>query len=58
MNRQRPLILIALLAYIFLPTIFDWVTTAERAWYRPFIVWLVVVVVAFLLQSRHADNDL
>lgn len=58
MNRQRPVILIFLIAYIFLPTVFEWITAADRAWYRPFIIWLAVVIVAFFLQSRRPENDL
>jgi hypothetical protein len=58
MNRQRPLILIFLIAYIFLPTAFDWITTADRVWYRPFVIWLIVVVIAFFMQRRRVDHDL
>lgn len=58
MNRQRPIILIALIAYIFLPTVFEWVTNADRAWYKPFVIWLVVVIVAFFLQNRRVDHDI
>jgi hypothetical protein len=57
MNRQRPLIFIFLIAYIFLPTAFDWITTADRVWYRPFAIWLMVVIIAFFAQYRRADRD-
>lgn len=58
MNHQRPLILIFLIAYIFLPATFDWITSFDRAWYRPFAIWLIVVIIAFLVQNRRADHDL
>lgn len=58
MNRQRPLILILLVVYIFLPTAFNWVTDPTGAWYKPFVIWFLVIIGAFLLQKRKAPNDL
>jgi hypothetical protein len=52
MNNQRLVILLLLVAYIFSPTLFNWILNPEGAWYRPFIVWLLVIVVAFAVQLR------
>ncbi len=58
MNKQRPLLLIILLLYIFVPSILQWVADPNGSWYRPFIVWLFVIVVAFAIQYKEKANDL
>ncbi|WNO09468.1 hypothetical protein [Teredinibacter sp. KSP-S5-2] len=57
MNKQRPLILLLLVFYIFSPTLFSWVINPAGAWYRPYIIWMLLVVVAYVVQGRGKDND-
>ncbi len=57
MTSQRPLILIVLVIYIFSPTLFSWVVNPNGAWYRPYMIWLLVVLVAYVLQGRKKSND-
>lgn len=57
MTPQRPLILIVLVIYIFSPTLFSWVVNPNGAWYRPYLIWLLVVFVAYILQGRKKSND-
>jgi len=57
MKKQRPLLLLLLAAYIFAPTFFNWVIKPEGGWYRPYIIWLIVVVVAYLLQDKKQPQD-
>lgn len=57
MNRRRPIVLLLLVGYIFFPTAFDWVTNPEGAWYNPFIVWIFVIISAFILQNRNPNHD-
>lgn len=52
MNNQRLVILLLLVAYIFSPSLFNWIINPEGAWYRPYIVWVVVIVIAFIMQIR------
>ena len=52
MTNQRLVILLLLIAYIFSPTLFSWMINPEGAWYRPYIIWVLVIVVAFLMQLR------
>ncbi len=52
MNKQRPILIIILLAYIFLPSLLHWVVNEEGHWYRPFLVWLAAIIAAFLFQVR------
>ena len=52
MNNQRLVILLLLVAYIFSPSVFNWIVDPEGSWYRPYIVWLLVIAIAFSLQLR------
>lgn len=52
MNNQRLVILLLLIAYIFSPTLFDWIINPEGAWYRPYIAWSFLIVIAFAVQLR------
>lgn len=52
MNRQSPLFLLLLVVYIFLPMVFQWATDALNGWYKPFIIWIAVIIGAYLLQRR------
>lgn len=57
MNRQRPLILILLLVYISFPSVFNWLTNPVGLWYKPYLIWLLVIVVAFLIVHRKSRHD-
>ncbi len=52
MNNQRLVILLLLVAYIFSPSLINWILNPEGAWYRPYIIWVLVIVIAFGLQLR------
>lgn len=55
MNNQRLVILLLLVAYIFSPTLFSWVLNPDGAWYRPYLVWVFVILVAFIMQIRRKE---
>lgn len=57
MRLQRPLILLLFGLYIFSPTLFNWVINPEGAWYRPFIIWAVIIVIAYCLQRPQDNSD-
>lgn len=57
MNKQRPLLLLVLVAYIFSPTLFAWVINPAGAWYKPYIIWAVVIVIAYIMQNRSKPHD-
>jgi len=50
MNKKRPLLLVLLVIYVFSPGILQWITAIDGHWCRPFIVWLLIIFVAFVLQ--------
>jgi hypothetical protein len=51
MNHQRLIILLLLITYLFSPSLFTWLFNAGGVWYRPYIVWMAVVLVTFLFQA-------
>ena len=59
MPNQRLIILLLLVSYIFSPTLFGWVINPEGSWYRPFIIWVLVIVIAYFIQAanKRRRND-
>lgn len=57
MNNHRLVILLMLVAYIFSPSVFSWVINPEAPWYRPYIIWVLVIVIAFCLQLRRKKRQ-
>jgi hypothetical protein len=57
MNNQRLVILLLLIGYIFSPTLFTWIVNPEGAWYRPYVIWLLVIVIAFVIQLRRKKSS-
>ena len=56
MNKPSPLIYVAVVAYILGPSVASWVMNPEGQWYRPFALWLLVVVAAYAVQKyRYRD---
>lgn len=55
MNNQRLVILLLLVAYIFSPSLFNWIINPAGAWYRPYIVWVIVILIAFVMQIRRKN---
>lgn len=58
MHNQRLLVLFLLIAYIFSPTLFTWMINPEGAWYRPYIIWVMLIVAAYIFHKRKRTNDL
>lgn len=56
--KTRPLILLLLILYIFSPTLFNWMINPNGAWYRPYIIWMLVIAIAYYLQGRHKTDEL
>jgi len=57
MNNRRLVILLLIAGYVFSPTLFSWMINPEGAWFRPYIMWALIVVVAYLIQGRRKPND-
>lgn len=57
MSRQKPLLIIALLFYIIAPSLVEWMSSISGSWYRPFIIWLAIIIIAYVVQFRDKSND-
>ncbi len=54
---NRALLMVLAVAMIFFPSIEDWLVHAGTAWYRPYALWLLVIVAAYWNQrSRYSDD--
>ncbi|WP_179957784.1 hypothetical protein [Exilibacterium tricleocarpae] len=58
MNSQRPLMFLLLVLYVFSPTLFNWMINPDGAWYRPYIIWMLVIVIAYVIQNRRQRHDI
>ena len=55
---HRALLLVFLILYIFTPSIQAWITESGTAWYRPYLLWLLVVAAAYWNQRTRFPDDL
>lgn len=53
----RLVFLLVLAIYIFSPNIMNWWIVPGSAWYRPFLIWLALVGLAFWLEVRRDPNE-
>lgn len=53
----RLVFLLVLAIYIFSPNIMNWWIAPGSAWYRPFLIWLAMVGLAFWLEVRRDPNE-
>jgi hypothetical protein len=56
MHNQRPLFLLVIIAYMLSPSIVDWATSPQPIWYKPYILWGAVVLVAYLVQHHKKSS--
>ncbi len=52
----RLVLLLVVGIYLFSPAIMDW--WIDGAWYRPYLLWLILIVVTFILQSQKDADEL
>ena len=57
MYLTRPIMLMIMAAYVFSPSLFGWMIDPAGAWYRPYLIWVGIVVVAFFLQPHAVDSE-
>ncbi|MCH9691782.1 MAG: hypothetical protein K0U59_06920 [Gammaproteobacteria bacterium] len=58
MSNRTLLFLLILVGYIFSPTVFTWLINPDGAWYRPFVLWFGLIVLAAIIQFRRNTDDL
>ena len=55
---NRALLLVVGVVIIFYPAIEGWMTSSETAWYRPYLLWLLVIVAAYWNQRTRYPDEL
>lgn len=55
---SRLVLILVVGIYLFSPAIMDWWIDPNGAWYRPYMLWLILIVVTFILQSQHDADEL
>jgi len=54
---NRMLVLGIVLALMAFPVLADWLTADYTAWYRPYVIWcLIIVFTWWAYRSRHPDE--
>jgi uncharacterized membrane protein len=54
---NRALLLVVGVVLIFFPAIEDWLFSSHTAWYRPYQLWLLIILAAYWNQrSRYTDE--
>lgn len=54
----RLVLLLVIGIYLFSPAIMDWWIQPDDAWYRPYVLWLILVIAGILLQSPKDADEL
>lgn len=52
------LLLLLALIFVFAPTIQEWVLSAGSAWYRPYLIWLGLILFTWWSQRRRVPDDI
>ncbi len=53
----RLVFLLVLGIYIFSPVIIDWWIAPGSAWYRPYLIWAVIIALSIWLESRRGPHE-
>lgn len=54
----RPILILLIIIYLLFLLSVDWITQAEGAWYRPFIVGFVIILVGSWAHREHDSEEL
>ena len=55
---NRALLLMLGIAFIFYPSVEEWLLQGEAAWYRPYLIWLLIVIAAYANQHSRDPDEL
>lgn len=58
MQIYRLVLLLVVGIYLFSPALMAWWANPESAWYSPYLMWLILILVTFLLQSQKDADEL
>lgn len=54
---SRALLLLLLLTFLFFPLLLQWTFSSEGSWYRPYLVWLLLTIVAFFIYHKRQSHE-
>ncbi|WP_211825455.1 hypothetical protein [Kistimonas asteriae] len=57
MYLHRLVLLLVIGIYLFSPAIMQWWIESAEGWYRPWILWFILIVAGFLLQTRRGQDE-
>ncbi|WP_156473545.1 hypothetical protein [Neptuniibacter pectenicola] len=52
---HRLLILLILMLYLVVPLVIDSWQSIDAPWYLPYIIWLAIILIAFLVERERTD---
>jgi hypothetical protein len=55
---NRTLLLLMAFAIIFIPSAQEWVLGGGTAWYRPFLVWGLMILLVWWNQRKSYSDDI
>ncbi len=58
MHINRALLLVIGIVLMFFPAIEEWLTGPGATWYRPYQLWLLVIVAAYWNQRTRLPDEL
>jgi len=51
------LLLLLALTFVFAPSLQEWVLTGDTVWYRPYLVWVALVLFIVWSQRGRSGNE-
>ncbi len=54
---HRSALLMILGCFLAVPVLLDWWLAPSAAWYRPFLIWLLLIAFCLLLDLRRGRHD-
>ena len=58
MQIHSSLLLLVSFAFVFAPTLGQWLYDGGTAWYRHHLIWLLIIAFVYLSQRQKPGNDL
>ncbi len=52
MHIYRLILLLVAGIYLFSPAIMEWWTASNGPWYRPYVLWVLLITLTFFLQGK------
>jgi hypothetical protein len=56
MYLNRILLLVLVLLYVFAPMMADWIAAGGTQWYRPHLIWMLVIAASALVLYREPGD--